>query len=418
LKRAVCRNSNIRPQPTNSRVVRILLVLGILAASVAGAPGLRADEGHRHAPGHAGETAPAATPFKPLKEGIRAVRGSQVYRDRCVSCHGRQGDGQGPAAAGLDKPVPDFTAPQALVTYTAARMLTALRQGHGTAAGKDGKSPLSEQDAKDVVDFIGDAFMLPSGTADASVGRKIFARTCSVCHGDRGNAASWAKNSLDPPPFDFTSYKAKKLSRRHMINTVTYGSEKSAMVGFATQLSQNEIAAVVDYIRQAFIFPEKLADEGKTPPAGSPPGGHGHNHEGGSHEMARAFAGGLSGDVTRGKKLYQSNCSACHGVQGNGDGPRAYFIFPRPENFTGKRARAELNRPHLFQSIAKGITGTVMPAWATVLTDQQIADVAEFIFSRFIMADARQSPSKLFKENGEGGGAPAEDRAEPPSKKN
>ena len=45
----------------------------------------------------------------------------------------------------------------------------------------------------------------------------------------------------------------------------------------------------------------------------------------------------------------------------------------KPENFLSREARAELNRPELFEHIAKGVNGTTMPAWEKVLTDQQIS---------------------------------------------
>jgi mono/diheme cytochrome c family protein len=43
-----------------------------------------------------------------------------------------------------------------------------------------------------------------------------------------------------------------------------------------------------------------------------------------------------------------------------------------------------LNRPALFDAISTGKRGTVMPAWKTVLDEQQIANVAEFVFEAFV----------------------------------
>jgi cytochrome c oxidase cbb3-type subunit III len=41
------------------------------------------------------------------------VKGREVYLDRCVSCHGTQGEGDGPIAKGLKgSPVGDLTAPR------------------------------------------------------------------------------------------------------------------------------------------------------------------------------------------------------------------------------------------------------------------------------------------------------------------
>jgi mono/diheme cytochrome c family protein len=340
-----------------------------------------------------------------LKQVARSQHGARLYRANCLACHDESGAGSGPAARERNLAVPDFTAPAAVTRFSRGAMLAALAKGHAADTAGIWKDKLSPQDIEAVIDYLRDAFMLPAATADASAGRRIYARTCSVCHGDRGNASSWAKGSLNPPPFDFTSYKAKQLSRRHMINTVTYGKDGTAMVGWAIQLTREEIAAVVDYVRATFIFP------GDAPPP-SPIAGNrpldipsfgnstqsvtpDDDRRGMPANMGEPFPKRLVGNLERGKALFLENCSPCHGKGGNGDGPRAYFIFPRPENFTGKRSRTELNRPALFGSIGTGIVGTVMPAWSTVLDEQAVADVAEYVFTTFInVADAGPAPSE------------------------
>jgi mono/diheme cytochrome c family protein len=81
------------------------------------------------------------------------------------------------------------------------------------------------------------------------------------------------------------------------------------------------------------------------------------------------------------------NCFTCHGVNGDGQGPRAYFIRPKPANFFDTRYQQGFNRVALFNAINDGKLGTEMPAWGKVLTVQQIADLAEFVFRAFIQND-------------------------------
>ena len=76
---------------------------------------------------------------------------------------------------------------------------------------------------------------------------------------------------------------------------------------------------------------------------------------------------------------------------------RAIFINPKPRNFLHEASRHELNRPALFQAIAQGKLGTEMPAWNKVLNEQEIANVAEFVFQRFIR------PPKETAKSGSGG---------------
>ncbi|MBX9634461.1 MAG: c-type cytochrome, partial [Magnetospirillum sp.] len=257
----------------------------------------------------------------------------------------------------------------------------------------------SESDPRKVTAFMREAFMLPAPTADATRGRAIFAKTCSVCHGERGDGASWAKGSLNPSPFDFTSAKAKELSRRHMINTVTYGSPKTAMMGFSTQLNREDISAVVDYVRDTFVFPQGSPENENAPGDNLSYGNRmlnskGHaGHGGGKHaehgmsgpiDMSEPLPNGLAGDAAAGKQFFNNNCFTCHGKEGKGDGPRAYFIQPKPANLTSDDSRSSLNRPHLFKSISMGSNGSEMPAWSKVLSDQEIANVAEYVFTTFI----------------------------------
>ncbi len=41
---------------------------------------------------------------------------------------------------------------------------------------------------------------------------------------------------------------------------------------------------------------------------------------------------GSAGDVVKGAAFYMQNCATCHGASGDGRGPRAYSINPKPQN--------------------------------------------------------------------------------------
>jgi mono/diheme cytochrome c family protein len=79
-----------------------------------------------------------------------------------------------------------------------------------------------------------------------------------------------------------------------------------------------------------------------------------------------------------------SNCATCHGKQGDGQGPRAYFINPKPRNFLDDYSRNTLDRQTIFSSVSVGRQGTEMPGWGKVLSGQEIANVTEFVFQTFI----------------------------------
>ena len=210
---------------------------------------------------------------------------------------------------------------------------------------------------------------------------------CSVCHGDQGNGQSRARASLNPPPSDFTNPANREaFTRERMIASVREGRPGTAMVGWKTQLSDTQIAAVVDHVRATFMV------AGTQPPVTSPvppvllPQGA---------PSTTASTGGarvpamLKGDKARGAKLYDQNCVACHGKAGDGAGPRAYFISPKPRSFISAESRAAFTRPILVLAIAQGKRGTEMPSWDKVMTDQEIANVAEYVFQSFIATGSK-----------------------------
>lgn len=102
--------------------------------------------------------------------------------------------------------------------------------------------------------------------------------------------------------------------------------------------------------------------------------------------MSLPMPKGLKGDPDKGRDFYMQNCFTCHGVTGAGDGPRAYFINPVPRDFLLETSRQYLNRPALFEAITNGRVRSEMPAWGKVLSDQEIANVAEYVFQSFILA--------------------------------
>ncbi|SHF63068.1 high-affinity iron transporter [Microbulbifer donghaiensis] len=82
--------------------------------------------------------------------------------------------------------------------------------------------------------------------------------------------------------------------------------------------------------------------------------------------------------VEESRALYQSQCIACHGTGGMGDGPLAAQLEPAPTNFH-ERERAE-NRSllGLYDAISNGIDGTAMTAFSN-LNEQQRWSLAFYV---------------------------------------
>jgi mono/diheme cytochrome c family protein len=86
--------------------------------------------------------------------------------------------------------------------------------------------------------------------------------------------------------------------------------------------------------------------------------------------------------------VYKANCAGCHGNAGEGNGPAASSLKPKPANFVavdykdskGKNPR-EYTDAELTEIIQNGRKGTAMPAWKKQLTADKINDVLAYVRS-------------------------------------
>jgi len=228
----------------------------------------------------------------------------------------------------------------------------------------------------------------PARAQEQDLGAHVFADNCSVCHGDKGDKGMYATTGLNPPPRNFTDDKARQeLSRERMIYSVTHGRPGSAMQAWGDRLSTEEIEAVVDHVRDQLMFPmgehKWHMEMGMDMSAGGSME-HDHNAHWDLEDIAKPMPFSLHGDISRGEAFYNDNCALCHGEEGNGQGPRSHFIFPKPRDFTASYALYKFSREHLFYAVSDGVVGTEMPAWKHVMGRQQISDVVEYVFQSFI----------------------------------
>ena len=389
--------------------------------------------------------APSGTAPAPATDGLSGkVDGAKVYLRHCSICHGDNGDGNTRVQSSLRPPPRNFTTLSAALELTRERMIHSIshgRPGTGMMAHND---RLTAAEIAAVADYIRTAFMKSADDKERRQlakhvgGEEIYSKHCAVCHGDKGTSAVWARSGLNPQPRDFTTAQARQeLTRERMLVSVANGRPGTAMMPHKDKLTANEMEQVVDYIRVVFMSgpialapatPPGVEAHKNLPPVASP-GMPGHPpmpgfdvpsstpgaplrvnphppspqqgaHPGGapgsaapmgpvvSVDMNAPLPKGLQGNVEQGRTFYLHNCFVCHGVSGDGNGPRAHFNTPRPRNFTSEVSRRMLNRERIFNAITHGKVGTVMPAWGKVLDDQQIANIAEFVFTTFIQVKA------------------------------
>ncbi len=67
-----------------------------------------------------------------------------------------------------------------------------------------------------------------------------------------------------------------------------------------------------------------------------------------------------------GKKVYEQNCSPCHGTKGDGKGPAGVVLKPPPNDFNNPlkewpKTKGDPNK--IFEVITKGVPNSAMVKW-------------------------------------------------------
>lgn len=86
-----------------------------------------------------------------------------------------------------------------------------------------------------------------------------------------------------------------------------------------------------------------------------------------------------------GRELFVSKCAVCHGTAGDGKGPAAYLLNPKPRDFTQAVYRFKSTPigslptdADLMRTLTNGIPGTSMPKWDG-LSETERKDLVEYI---------------------------------------
>ena len=238
-----------------------------------------------------------------------------------------------------------------------------------------------------LVAFGGAAAAADKPGAEKPQAEVLYHNYCSVCHGDRGDGKSRASGSFARPPRDFTAPAARReLTREGIAAVIAHGLPGTAMVGWKTQLSEADIAALADHVMTRFVLGGAPAEASADISGTRAHGGRQADavFTPATVDLTAGLPNGLKGDPKRGGAFYLANCATCHGARGDGAGPRAYFINPKPRSFIEAVSRVRFNRPALYAAISEGRLGSEMPAWNKVASPQQIADVSEYVFQAFV----------------------------------
>lgn len=239
-------------------------------------------------------------------------------------------------------------------------------------------------------------------------GEAAYRRHCIGCHGSTADGAGPAARHLEPRPrnfrrgvFKFTSTpNGEPPLAADLFQTLTRGLSGSSMPDFRL-LSTETRHDLVEYVRYLAIrgsYEQLLLDvawdEEELPDADDLADTVIRRW---SPARLRALYPPISepavtpDGIARGRELFLSasgaNCVACHGETGRGDGASAGEFrddwgYPiRPRDLTSGVYRAGSQPADLYRSIASGVSGTPMPAYAGSLGPEDTWALVHFVQS-------------------------------------
>lgn len=99
-------------------------------------------------------------------------------------------------------------------------------------------------------------------------------------------------------------------------------------------------------------------------------------------------------DASRGKPIYKEYCSQCHGPKGEGDGPGAGGLAPKPA-VHAKMALSEFPEDYLYNVVYYGGKSvgksSGMPDWGLTIPSQGIADLIAYLRATFKGAEGESA---------------------------
>ena len=99
--------------------------------------------------------------------------------------------------------------------------------------------------------------------------------------------------------------------------------------------------------------------------------------------LAGALVINVSSAAESGESLYQTYCSQCHGMRGNGMGVNVRDMSVQPRDHTDKVAMSSRSDADLHKAIKEGgqaiSKSVLMPPWGKVLSDGEIDSLVKYL---------------------------------------
>lgn len=298
------------------------------------------------------------------------VTSTDIYAENCAVCHGADGQGIGDTPALNSEGIRTMPESELIKVISRGRDNTLM-----AAWAVEEGGILSASQISDMVVFIQQANweyvnarvaelgltppevtemevseeMLTSLTAleggeSLSLGLTTYAENCAACHGSNG------AGTMIAPALDSADLRA--TPRDEILATVNNGVNGTLMASWQNILAPEEIAATVDLLLRW----DELLNSGVEFP-----------------EAEMLTIASSPEMIADGYDLFHIACKSCHGVDGYGT-----RMAPALNN---EIFLSETPDAAIYQIIAGGVSGTLMPAWGSRLSDYDLQSLVAYLRS-------------------------------------
>ena len=205
---------------------------------------------------------------------------------------------------------------------------------------------------------------LNASSENYKMGEKIYKQTCLSCHGADGSANVDIEFIVNPRNLNKTVLDKEQTYQIIKKGAHFHGAASDIMPAFESVYNETELRAVTHYMTVAF-----KSDSVKRV----------NDLYSKADEISEAKKVKM---LKRGKKIYNRNCSWCHGMTGKGDGEATRN--PEMSIFPYNLTKTLLDKKQMFLYVKYGgkYWGTDkedMPAWSRKYDDYTIKSVIKYV---------------------------------------
>ncbi len=205
------------------------------------------------------------------------------------------------------------------------------------------------------LDMPREAAAIPSARPSTTRGQVLYANRCVACHEERGQgtargpAIDHRERLQDMSPVEVfrmlggaTLKEASHPLSQHTAAPARAGGRSGTHGDFTRRWSDQERWDAVAYVWSLGTTPDR---------------------------------------VDLGRRLFSTNCAACHGERGAGDGPGGRVQPKQPANLTNPRTMLAGTGSLFLAKIRRGGMGTGMPYWGNIFSEEELAALVDYLWT-------------------------------------